>query len=277
MLAIAANLAKLIAAEGLLQQALAGHAARLIYSIWNRHARTGENRLESLTEHERPLKSKHKPLLDANTVPVHESNADQKRALVDKLIMHAHGLHASSLCPCLVHSPNCLHYNGLLYLNDGRLVAADKTLHWALLAKERAFGPDNESTLLTASGLGDVCRRVGKFAEAEQLYKRERRGLGATLGPRHCYTLLNAAALVTLLAVPGRRAEAGALLRQVLPRFTAMFGHDHEETQRVVVALEQLHRWRKISQRWLVRVLRRLGLRLEERAEALERSAGLLA
>jgi tetratricopeptide (TPR) repeat protein len=274
MLAKADTPAKLIAAEGYIQQAWTRHAPKLMKSDGDRRAPTEGNRLAFLTEHERLLESKHKPPLDSNSAPVLESDADQKRAAVDKFNMRALELHASSLCPRLVHSPDCLHYVGLLYLNDRRLAAADKTLHRALLAKERTFGPNDVSTLLTASSLGDVCRHVGKFAEAEQLYRRAQRGFDAALGPRHRYTLHNAAALGTLLADLGWRAEAGALLWQVLPGFTAMFGRDHEDTRRVAVTLEQLHLWRKIAQRWLVRALHRLALRLELWAEALERSAG---
>jgi tetratricopeptide (TPR) repeat protein len=60
---------------------------------------------------------------------------------------------------------------GILYKDLGRLDAAEKMYQRALQRKEKALGPDHESTLLTVNNLGTLYIDLGRLDEAEKTYK----------------------------------------------------------------------------------------------------------
>lgn len=59
----------------------------------------------------------------------------------------------------------------------------------ALKAKEKAWGPDNITTLDTVNDIGKLYARQGNFLEAEEMYVRALSGFEKALGTNHDRTL----------------------------------------------------------------------------------------
>src|ERR1700710_192887 len=81
------------------------------------------------------------------------------------------------------------HNLGLLYADQGKLVEAEQMYQRALQGKEKAWGPEHTSTLITVYNLGLLYADQGKLANAEQMFRRALRSYEKTSGPNYTRTL----------------------------------------------------------------------------------------
>ncbi|EUC26673.1 hypothetical protein COCCADRAFT_69829, partial [Bipolaris zeicola 26-R-13] len=65
---------------------------------------------------------------------------------------------------------------GILYVEQGKLVEAERIYKQALRGYEEKLGPSHYSTLGTVNNLGLLYADQGKLVEAEQMYERALRG-----------------------------------------------------------------------------------------------------
>lgn len=61
---------------------------------------------------------------------------------------------------------------GDLYRRQGRLVAAEHAYRTAIAHRRRVFGDQHPKTIQLLPRLADVCRRLGRWAEADDLLRR---------------------------------------------------------------------------------------------------------
>ena len=127
----------------------------------------------------------------------------------------------------------------------------------ALKVATAALGPDNSETAVSLTNLADLLREVGRFEEAEPLYREALAIYEAALGRRHAETAIAMNNLAALLMTTGRYQEAEPLMREVLDINREVLGPEHPENATTESNLAQVM----------------LGLGRTDEAEALLRDA----
>ncbi|KUL82145.1 hypothetical protein ZTR_10702 [Talaromyces verruculosus] len=109
----------------------------------------------------------------------------------------------------------------------GNLGKAEKIYQWALEGREKAWGPDHTSTLVTINNLGLLYANQGKLAEAEKMYQRALEGKEKAWGPDHTSTLDTVNNLGLLYADQGKLAEAEKMYQRALEGYEKAIGLDN--------------------------------------------------
>ncbi|GAB2982213.1 FxSxx-COOH system tetratricopeptide repeat protein [Saccharothrix stipae] len=99
-----------------------------------------------------------------------------------------------------------------------------------LEAESARLGPDHSSTLASKSNLAGVLRSLGRYREAEQLYRATFDEQSRTLGPEHHKTLINQNNLAIVLNDLGRSHEAEQLHRATFDIRRRTVGPEHLDT-----------------------------------------------
>jgi len=115
--------------------------------------------------------------------------------------------------------------------------AGDYTAALALAARaastsEEFRGPGHPVTLSARHEHGDLLRRLGRLAEAEQLLRQVHGQRAQTLGNDHPDTLQTAAVLSQPLYLLGRHDESLTWLREAIDGQRRALGNEHPETLR---------------------------------------------
>lgn len=126
---------------------------------------------------------------------------------------------------------------GMTFKYLGRFTDADAEYARARTILEALPDPDPEDVAALYHNLGGLAHARGDYAAAEPLARRSVEIRAAALGPRATATLLDRSAHAAILSGLGRRAEAEAEIRDVLPGLELDLGPDHPE---VAVALNNL-------------------------------------
>ncbi|WP_405583329.1 tetratricopeptide repeat protein [Streptomyces sp. NBC_01190] len=102
----------------------------------------------------------------------------------------------------------------------------------AAATSERSQGPEHPDTLAARHEQGDLLRRLGKLAAAEQLLRDVHSQRAHVLGPDHPDTLQTAAVLSQPLYLLGRHDDSLTWLNGAIDGQRRVLGEDHEETLR---------------------------------------------
>ena len=140
---------------------------------------------------------------------------------------------------------------GSLYVDQGRLVEAEKMYQRALVGCEEALGPEHASTLLIVDNLGTLHRAQGRLTDAENMYDSNLGALYAdqghlgdaekmydhalagfekALGTEHTSTLKTVNNLGALYADQGRMADAEEMYHRALAGCEKALGAEHTST-----------------------------------------------
>ena len=119
---------------------------------------------------------------------------------------------------------------GNLYANQGKLEEAEKMYQRALQGKEKAWGPEHTSTLVTVNNLGNLYADQGKLDEAEKMYQRALQGCEKAWGPEHTSTLDTVNNLGLLYADQGKLEEAEKMYQRALQGKEKAWGPEHTST-----------------------------------------------
>jgi tetratricopeptide (TPR) repeat protein len=123
-----------------------------------------------------------------------------------------------------------------------QLTAAAVMLQQTLARKEKALGPDHNSTLNTVHSLGLLYSDQGKLDEAGQMYMRALAGYEKALRPDHTSTLDTVNSLGILYCDQGKLDEAEQMYMRALAGYEKALGPDHTSTLRTVHNLGILYR-----------------------------------
>ena len=128
---------------------------------------------------------------------------------------------------------DAIHLLGLLYADQGKMTEAEKIYQRALEGKEKAWGPEHTSTLITVNNLGILYKNQGKITEAEKMYQRALRGYEKALGLNHM-SALNALNIINnlglLYADQGKMTEAEKMYQRALEGKENALGPEHTST-----------------------------------------------
>ena len=112
--------------------------------------------------------------------------------------------------------PGDLHMLGALYRQNDMNAEAEKIYRRALNGYEKAWGPDNTSTLDTVNSLGALYADQGKHSEAERMYRRALDGKEKAWGMDHISTLFIVNNLGVLYTDQGKYGEAEKMYKRAL-------------------------------------------------------------
>lgn len=116
---------------------------------------------------------------------------------------------------------------GLLYVDQGKLVEAEKMYERALEGYEKAWGSDH-TTLVTANNLGSLYAKHGKLEDAETMYQRTLRGYENVFKPHDMLTFVPALhstySYGALLERLGRQIDAKLMYTKALRGYEEVFG-----------------------------------------------------
>ena len=102
------------------------------------------------------------------------------------------------------------------FFRDGNYTAALTVAQWASVLAEAKFGSNHPTVAMTLTNLALVYTRMGRYAEAEPLYKRSLEIDEAALGPKHPSVATTLNNLALLYARQGRYADAEPLYKRSL-------------------------------------------------------------
>ena len=111
--------------------------------------------------------------------------------------------------------------------SQGRLGASVETLEAALVACEKAFGPEHITTLVAVGDLGAYYYSTGRLRDAEMMFLWASRGLEKTLGRTVLQTLEQAIHLGLVYTAQGRAVDAEKTYKQALEDLQKVFGPNH--------------------------------------------------
>ena len=135
-----------------------------------------------------------------------------------------------------------LHSLGKLYHRQGKLGEAEEVCQRALQETEKAWGPDQTSTLDTVNNLGLLYENQGKLNEAEKTYQRALQGKEKVWGPEHTSTLNTINNLGNLYKSQGKLGKAEEMYQRALQRKEKVLGPDHTLTLNTVNKLGNLYK-----------------------------------
>jgi tetratricopeptide (TPR) repeat protein len=135
-----------------------------------------------------------------------------------------------------------LNVMGILLLEQGNLVKAEKMYQRALEGKEKVWGPDHTSTLDTVNNLGILYTDQGKLADAEKMFQRALEGYEKAWGPDHTSTLDTVNNLGILYTDQGKLADAEKMFQRALEGYEKAWGPDHTSTLITVNNLGNLYK-----------------------------------
>ena len=92
------------------------------------------------------------------------------------------------------------------------------------------FGPDHADTLLSLNNLGYLYQVIGRYREAELLFKRAIEASERVLPKDHPQTLISKNNLAALYQAQGRHREADPLFKYVLEAHERTLGPEHPQT-----------------------------------------------
>jgi DNA-binding winged helix-turn-helix (wHTH) protein/tetratricopeptide (TPR) repeat protein len=110
----------------------------------------------------------------------------------------------------------------------------------SLLPRLRARG-DATATLAALSDLGQACREMARFDQAEAAYREVYEARRAQLGDAHYATLQTLQDLAVLERARGHLDKAVELQKSVLAGREKLFGRAHEETQNAINELASMY------------------------------------
>jgi tetratricopeptide (TPR) repeat protein len=90
-----------------------------------------------------------------------------------------------------------------------------RILRETLATERRVFGPEHPDTLNAMINLSDALRLEGRYAESEEMSRRNLGIVGHVLGPEHVDTLGLKTSLAIDLAKQGRYQEAEELYKEI--------------------------------------------------------------
>jgi tetratricopeptide (TPR) repeat protein len=122
------------------------------------------------------------------------------------------------------------HNLGVLYADQGELVAAEQIYQCALRGKEKVLGAGDISTLQTVCNVGNLYRVQGKLDKAETMYRRALHGFEEALGAEHTSTLDVVNHLAVLYVEQSRLGEAETMYLRVLQGFKEALRPEHPST-----------------------------------------------
>src|SRR3984957_11035596 len=119
---------------------------------------------------------------------------------------------------------------GILYQGHGRHQDAERMYHCALAGYEKAYGPDDTSTLDTVNNLGILYKDQDRLEDAERMYNRALAGKEKAWGPDHTSTLNTVNNLGTLYKDQGRLEDAERMYSRALAEKEKAWGPQHTST-----------------------------------------------
>jgi hypothetical protein len=122
------------------------------------------------------------------------------------------------------------------------MAEAEEMYMRALRGKEKAWGAEHTSTLITVNNLGNLYVDQGKMAEAEEMYMRALRGYEKAWGAEHTSTLDTVNNLGILYKSQGKMAEAEEMCMRALCGYEKARGPDHADTLRTATNLLSLYK-----------------------------------
>jgi tetratricopeptide (TPR) repeat protein len=123
-----------------------------------------------------------------------------------------------------------LNQGGFYLHGRGRYAEAEPLCRRALAIRERALGPNHQSTAASLNNLAELYRDQGRYAEAEPLYQRALAIDEKALGPDHPGTAVDLNNLALLYYNQGRYGEAEPLYQAALAIYEKALGPDHADT-----------------------------------------------
>ncbi len=134
---------------------------------------------------------------------------------------------------------------GLAAYRQGNYEEAERQLEAGLRIAE-GFGPQDRRLGTTLDNLGSLRRAQGKYAEAEQLYKRSWKILLTALGSEHSLVAQSLNNLAGIYQAQGRNAEAEPLFKRALAIYEKVLGFEHPDVAVGVNNLAELYRMYRI-------------------------------
>lgn len=119
---------------------------------------------------------------------------------------------------------------GVLHLEKGNAVDAEKLFREVLKTRTRTLGPSHPDTLASMSELGVFCFRRSRFDEGEELLRKSAEGMEAVLGPVHPVTLSTLNNLTNVYSRHGLYAQSAAVRLRILEGERKLRGPDHPDT-----------------------------------------------
>ena len=127
-----------------------------------------------------------------------------------------------------------------MFLASGEKKLAYQTLVAQYEIANEEYGLHNEKTIAVVHALGIFLEHVGKYDEAEVLYREVLNAANASLPAESAYRIRYMAKLGSLLVLRGRYPEADGLLKNAVDDSTRFFGENHQFTANYLVDLAAL-------------------------------------
>ncbi len=152
------------------------------------------------------------------------------RKLWDVLLPHAEALRTHAAIASESTDTRLLWKMGQALRERGDYRGAIPSHQDALTIADRTLGAEHSETLTAANNLALVYDHLGRFSEAEALYRRVLDASERTLGPEHPHTLTTMNNLAAMSYQRKKYPEAEAMYRRALETQERTLGPDHPDT-----------------------------------------------
>jgi tetratricopeptide (TPR) repeat protein len=112
----------------------------------------------------------------------------------------------------------------------------------ALAIREKALGPDHPDVAVSLNNLANLYDKLGRYGDAEQLFKRSLAILEKVLGPNHTDVGLSLNNLAGVYNERGRYGDAEPLYKRSLAIYERVLGPDHPNVALSLNNLAELYR-----------------------------------